>query len=53
MLYTVTVSYQRMFPLYRLVNIGNTTTVKAATILKNQPYDDQAAYGAPVTRNCP
>lgn len=52
-LYTVTMSYQRMFPLYRVVNVANTTTVKAATILKNQPYDDQASYGAPVTRNCP
>ncbi len=51
-LYTVTVSYRRMFPLYNLINVGNTTTVKAATILKNQPYDDQATYGAPVARNC-
>ncbi len=52
-LYTVSVTYRRMFPLYNLINIGNMTTVKAATILKNQPYDEQAAYGAPVTRNCP
>ena len=52
-LYTVSVSYKRMFPLYNLINASNTTTVNAATILKNQPYDDQANYGAPVTRNCP
>lgn len=52
-LYTVSVTYRRMFPLYNLINMGNTTTVKAATILKNQPYDEQASYSAPVTRNCP
>lgn len=52
-LYTVAVTYNRMFPLYNLVNISKTTSVQAATILKNQPYDDQAAYGAPGRRNCP
>lgn len=51
-LYSVSVSYRRAFPLNNFVGVGNTTTVKAATILKNQPYDEQAAYGAPVTRNC-
>jgi len=52
-LYTVAVTYNRMFPLYNLVNASKTTRVTAATILKNQPYDEQANYGAPVTRNCP
>ncbi|OYW22437.1 MULTISPECIES: TadE/TadG family type IV pilus assembly protein [unclassified Sphingomonas] len=52
-MYTVDVSYRRMFPLYNLVSVPSTTTVKASTILKNQPYDEQASYGTPVTRNCP
>jgi len=51
-LYTVTVTYQRMFPLYKLIGLSNTTTVKAATILKNQPYDEQSTNGLPVARNC-
>lgn len=51
--YTVSVSYPRVFPLYGLINVGNVTKVTAATILKNQPYDEQASYGAPAVRNCP
>lgn len=51
--YTVTMNYTRMFPLYRLINLPNTTKVSAATILKNQPYSDQDTYAAPVVRNCP
>lgn len=50
--YTVAITYNRMFPLYRFVGVGNTTTVTAATTLANQPYDDQASYGTPTTRNC-
>ncbi len=51
--YTVSVSYPRIFPLYRLINADNVTKVTAATILTNQPYDEQASYGAPAVRNCP
>lgn len=51
--YTVTMDYKRMFPLYRLINLPNTTKVSAATILKNQPYSEQDSYGAPIVRNCP
>jgi Flp pilus assembly protein TadG len=49
-LYTVNVSYPRFFPLYRFVGGSNTTTITATTVLRNQPYGDQAA---PTVRNCP
>lgn len=52
-LYTVTVTYPRMFPLYKLIGGSNTTTISADTVLKNQPYGDQGTYAAPVVRNCP
>lgn len=40
--YTVTVTYPRMFPLHGFIGGSNTTTVKATTVLRNQPYTDQA-----------
>lgn len=48
-LYTATVSYPRFFPLNNFIGGSNTTTVRAKTILRNQPYGDQ---GAPVVRTC-
>lgn len=51
--YTVAMTYNRMFPLYQLLKLPSTTKVTAATILKNQPYDDQTEYGAAAVRNCP
>lgn len=50
--YTVAMTYNRMFPLYALLKLPGTTKVTAATILKNQPYADQDEYGTPVVRNC-
>ena len=46
-LYTVVATYPRMFPLANMIGIPPTTTVKASTILNNQPYGDQvqAAVG--------
>lgn len=46
-LYTVVATYPRMFPLANMIGIPRTTTVKASTILNNQPYGDQvqAAVG--------
>jgi Flp pilus assembly protein TadG len=49
-LYTVTVSYPRFFPVYRFVGGSNTTVLTASTVLRNQPYGDQAV---PTVRNCP
>ena len=52
-LYTVSITYPRMFPLYNLIGVPPTTTVSADTVLRNQPYGDQGQYAAPVQRNCP
>lgn len=52
-LYTVTVTYPRMFPLYNLIGGSKATKITASTILRNQPYGDQGNYSAPVVRNCP
>jgi Flp pilus assembly protein TadG len=51
---TVTVTYPHMFPLLPLLGeeIAN-AKIKATTVLKNQPYADQASYAAPTRRNCP
>lgn len=49
-LYTVSVTYPRFFPLNSFVGGSNTTTVTATTVLRNQPYGDQAV---PTVRNCP
>jgi Flp pilus assembly protein TadG len=42
-LYTVIATYPRMFPLANFIGIPRTTTIKASTVLNNQPYGDQAA----------
>lgn len=51
--YTVSVSYPRFFPLYKIIGGSNTTRISAATVLENQPYGDQGSYGTAVVRNCP
>jgi Flp pilus assembly protein TadG len=48
-LYTVTVSYPRFFPIYNFVGGSSTTVLTASTVLRNQPYGDQAV---PTVRNC-
>lgn len=48
-LYTATMTYPRFFPINNFIGGANTTTVTAATILRNQPYGDQ---GVPKVRNC-
>lgn len=52
-LYTVSMTYPRILPVGRLLGLPATVTVTAKTILRNQPYADQQAYGAAVVRNCP
>jgi Flp pilus assembly protein TadG len=51
--YTVTMSYPRMFPIYKIVGGSDTTKLSATTVLRNQPYGDQGVYAAPAVRNCP
>ena len=51
--YTVTVSYPRMLPLWRYIGGSSTQTLTAQTVLENQPYGEQASYSTNVvTRNC-
>ncbi|MDG2532826.1 TadE/TadG family type IV pilus assembly protein [Sphingomonas sp. HITSZ_GF] len=50
MVYTVSVTYPSMFPLYRFIGGPTTKTVTASTVLRNQPYGDQ---GSATVRNCP
>ncbi|MDT8758045.1 pilus assembly protein [Sphingomonas psychrotolerans] len=52
-LYTVTVSYPRMFPLNNFIGGSDRTEVKASTVLRNQPYADQGVYGDPTEEHCP
>jgi Flp pilus assembly pilin Flp len=40
-LYTVTVTYPRAFPLMHLIGVPNTVTAQTKTVLRNQPYGTQ------------
>lgn len=50
-LYQVTVTYNRPFPVNRLIGQPGTFTTTARTVLRNQPYGPQASIKT--TRNCP
>lgn len=50
-LYTVTVSYPRVFPVMGLLGFSDTVTTQARTVLRNQPYDEQDQ--SPPIGNCP
>lgn len=50
--YTVTMTYPRMFPIDKLANLAPTTNVKATTVMNNQPYGDQGS-DTPTVRQCP
>ncbi len=49
-LYEVTVQYPRPFAMMKLAGLSTTVTVKAQTVLRNQPYNIQTV--ATVARNC-
>jgi Flp pilus assembly protein TadG len=51
-LYTVEVSYPRFFPVYNFIGGSKTTKIVGSTVLRNQPYGDQATYGTMKIRNC-
>jgi Flp pilus assembly pilin Flp len=48
-LYTMRITYPRLFPLHRLIGGNGTMTISASTVLKNQPWADQTVP-TPVTR---
>jgi Flp pilus assembly pilin Flp len=54
-LYTVTLTYTPLFPLWKMLNraSGWRNAVSATTVLRNQPYNDQDSDAAAVWRNCP
>jgi Flp pilus assembly protein TadG len=52
-LYTATVTYQAIFPVTALFGAPTTQTITASTVLRNQPYNNQAARATGPTRNCP
>lgn len=49
--YTANVTYPRMFPMYGLAGLPRNVTVKASTVLRNQPFDEQNDRVTTV-RNC-
>lgn len=49
---TVTVSYERLFPMASLAGLPEDVTIAATTVLANQPYGDQAQYGTAQVGNC-
>jgi Flp pilus assembly pilin Flp len=49
-IYKVSITYPRMFPLNRFIGIPANSVVSAETVMNNQPYSAQAAV---TNRNCP
>jgi hypothetical protein len=50
-LYTAVVTYPRLFPMYGLAGMPQDVTLKASTVLRNQPFDEQDR--STETGNCP
>lgn len=40
-LYTAIVTYPRLFPMYELIGLSENVNVRASTVLRNQPFDEQ------------
>ena len=49
-LYTAVVEYDRLFPMYELAGMPQKVTLRASTVLRNQPNDEQDLNVE--TRNC-
>ena len=47
-LYTMSVTYPRLFPIMGFFGVASTQTISASTLLKNQPYSTQST-STPVT----
>ncbi len=50
-MYSATVTYRRMFPLYGMIGLPQNMTMRASTVLRNQPFDQQGERVTTV-RNC-
>jgi Flp pilus assembly protein TadG len=51
-LYTATVTYRSLFPVNALFGASTMQTIKASTVLRNQPYNEQGTRATGPTRNC-
>lgn len=49
--YSATVTYPRLFPLFSMIGMPANVTLRSATVLRNQPFDTQGARVTTV-RNC-
>lgn len=49
-LYSMTISYPRLFPMFGLIGWPSVVTTGASTVLKNQPYANQTTYSRQI---CP
>ena len=52
-LYSVQVSYTSLFPVNALFGASPIQTIRATTVLRNQPYNNQSTRVSGPTRNCP
>lgn len=52
-LYTVNLTYDRLFPLYGLIGMDPEGEMEVSTVLKNQPYGSQSSAATPTTKPCP
>lgn len=51
--YTVTVTYKHLLPIWKYIGGSDTAVVTAQTVLANQPYGDQGSYSTTIaTRTC-
>jgi hypothetical protein len=50
-LYTAIVNYPRLFPVHGFTGMPSEVTIKASTVLRNQPFDEQDRSSE--TGNCP
>ena len=49
--YTLTATYPRIFPVFGLIGLARSATLKGSTTLKNQPWATQTTYS--VVKKCP
>ncbi len=50
--YNLEVTYDRVFPLYRMLGRSQSVTLSSSTVLQNQPYAQQADQNAITPGNC-
>lgn len=51
-LYEVTLTYKRIFPLYRIIGSTDTQIINATTVLRNQPYGQQVNNASSIQMVC-